>query len=47
MHFGTNPAEVALLLKLLGGPPYSITVHGPDEIDDAKLLGLGPKVAGA
>jgi glycosyltransferase involved in cell wall biosynthesis len=30
-HFGTNSAEVALLARMLGGPCYSFTVHGPDE----------------
>jgi glycosyltransferase involved in cell wall biosynthesis len=30
-HFGTNSAEVAMLARVLGGPPYSFTVHGPDE----------------
>ena len=39
-HFGTNTAEVAMLVRLLGGPEYSFTVHGPDEIDDAKRLGF-------
>src|SRR5262249_31868871 len=30
-HFGTNPAAVALLCCILGGPTYSFTVHGPEE----------------
>ena len=30
-HFGTNSAEVAMLARALGAPPYSFTVHGPDE----------------
>jgi glycosyltransferase involved in cell wall biosynthesis len=30
-HFGTNSAEVAMLVHALGGPAYSFTVHGPDE----------------
>jgi colanic acid/amylovoran biosynthesis glycosyltransferase len=46
-HFGTNPAEIALLVRLLGGPPYSFTVHGADEADNAARLALGRKVAGA
>ena len=33
VHFGTNAATVALLVARLGGPPYSLTVHGPDEFD--------------
>ena len=32
-HFGTNSAEVAMLAHALGGPPYSFTVHGPEEFD--------------
>lgn len=31
-HFGTNSAEVAMLAHVLGGPPYSFTVHGQDEL---------------
>jgi colanic acid/amylovoran biosynthesis glycosyltransferase len=30
-HFGTNSAEVAMFVRILGGPPYSFTVHGPEE----------------
>jgi colanic acid/amylovoran biosynthesis glycosyltransferase len=30
-HFGTNSAEIAMQMRVLGGPPYSFTVHGPDE----------------
>src|SRR5262249_12713658 len=32
-HFGTNSAAVAMLTRLLGGPRYSFTVHGPEEYD--------------
>ena len=46
-HFGTNPAEIAHLINLLGGPPYSFTVHGMDEVDHAKALHLARKVGGA
>jgi glycosyltransferase involved in cell wall biosynthesis len=42
-HFGTNPAEVAMLARELGGPPYSFTVHGPEEFDRPLALGLGDK----
>jgi len=42
-HFGTNPAEVAMLAHELGGPPYSFTVHGPEEFDSPGALGLGEK----
>ncbi len=30
-HFGTNSAEVITLARVLGGPSFSFTVHGPDE----------------
>jgi colanic acid/amylovoran biosynthesis glycosyltransferase len=43
-HFGTNPAEVAMLAHALGGPPYSFTVHGPEEFDRPQFLGLGEKL---
>jgi glycosyltransferase involved in cell wall biosynthesis len=46
-HFGTNPAAVALLCRLLGGPDYSFTVHGPEEFDKAPLLALDRKIAKA
>lgn len=46
-HFGTNPTDVALLIRKLGGPSFSFTVHGMNEIDDAKRLHLGRKVAEA
>ena len=46
-HFGTNPAAVALLCRLLGGPTYSFTVHGPEEFDKAPLLALERKIAEA
>jgi colanic acid/amylovoran biosynthesis glycosyltransferase len=42
-HFGTNPAEVAMLVRVLGGPPYSFTVHGPDEF--LRPIGLTEKVS--
>jgi colanic acid/amylovoran biosynthesis glycosyltransferase len=43
-HFGTNSTAVALLCRLLGGPPYSFTAHGPEEFDFARPLSLGEKV---
>lgn len=46
-HFGTNPAEVAMLVRLLGGPGYSFTVHGPEEFDKGQVLGLDRKIARA
>ena len=46
-HFGTNPAAVARLCRLLGGPPYSFTVHGPEEFDRPVQLSLAEKAADA
>lgn len=46
-HFGTNPAAVALLCSILGGPGYSFTVHGPEEFDRPRELGLERKIAAA
>lgn len=31
-HFSTNSAAVAMLSQRFGGPSYSVTVHGPDEL---------------
>ncbi len=42
-HFGTNAAAVAMLGRLLGGPPYSVTIHGPEEFDAPGPLALGEK----
>jgi colanic acid/amylovoran biosynthesis glycosyltransferase len=47
VHFGTNPAAVALLVRSMGGPPYSFTVHGPDEFDAPTGFGLAQKIAGS
>ncbi len=43
-HFGTNSAEVAMQVHGLGGPPWSFTVHGPEEFEKATLVGLAEKV---
>ncbi|HEY4186202.1 MAG TPA: glycosyltransferase [Polyangia bacterium] len=43
-HFGTNSAAVALMTRLLGGPSYSFTVHGPEEFDHPVELSLQEKI---
>jgi colanic acid/amylovoran biosynthesis glycosyltransferase len=43
-HFGTNPATVAMLCRELGGPPFSFTVHGPEEFDKPDLIALAAKI---
>lgn len=42
-HFGTNPAAIALLCRVLGGPSYSFTVHGTETFDTPDFLGLRRK----
>jgi glycosyltransferase involved in cell wall biosynthesis len=44
-HFGTNSAEVAMFAHVLGGPRFSITVHGPEEFESP--MGIGDKVGHA
>jgi len=46
-HFSTNAAAVAMLCRLLGGPRYSFTVHGPDELIDPARNALPLKAAHA
>jgi glycosyltransferase involved in cell wall biosynthesis len=43
-HFGTNSAEVAMLAAALGATSYSFTVHGPDEFDRPRAIGLAEKI---
>ena len=43
-HFGTNSTTVAMLCRAIGGPPYSFTVHGPEEFDKVKAIALVEKV---
>ncbi|MCA9259193.1 MAG: glycosyltransferase [Planctomycetales bacterium] len=46
-HFGTNSTDVAMLCRVLGGPAYSFTVHGPEEFDRPQALSLDVKIANA
>jgi glycosyltransferase involved in cell wall biosynthesis len=43
-HFGTNSAEVAMLVHVLGGPHWSFTAHGIETFDNPRLVGLSEKV---
>jgi len=43
-HFGSNPAEVALLVHELSRIQFSFTVHGPEEFFLAPLIHLAEKV---
>jgi glycosyltransferase involved in cell wall biosynthesis len=49
VHFGTNAAAVARLMRCLSGDrlTYSMTVHGPDEFDAPVGFSLREKVADA
>lgn len=47
VHFSTNAAAVAMLARHLGAPPYSFTVHGPDELIDPQALSLADKTRDA
>ena len=44
-HFGTNSAEIAMQIHVQGKPPFSFTVHGPDEF--LAPLGLEDKISRA
>jgi colanic acid/amylovoran biosynthesis glycosyltransferase len=44
-HFGGNSTEVVMYTRMLGGPPYSFTVHGPAEFQAP--MGLDTKVRDA
>lgn len=46
-HFGSNSAEVVMLAHALGGPPYSFTVHGPEEFDKPQAVKLVEKISRA
>ncbi len=46
-HFGTNATTVAMMARALGGPPYSFTVHGPEEFDAPAAIGLDEKIRNA
>jgi len=46
-HFGTNATMVALLVRSLGGPAYSFTIHGCGEWDCPEFLHIPQKVEDA
>jgi colanic acid/amylovoran biosynthesis glycosyltransferase len=47
VHFGTNATAVAMLARRMGGPSYSFTVHGPDELVDPVALSFPLKIRDA
>jgi colanic acid/amylovoran biosynthesis glycosyltransferase len=38
VHYAFGAAETALFLKLLGGPPFSLSIHGSDVLPGSALL---------
>jgi glycosyltransferase involved in cell wall biosynthesis len=44
VHFGGNSAMVAMLCRMLGGPPFSFTVHGPQEFETPDGIHLREKI---
>lgn len=46
-HFSGNATTVAMLCRLLGGPAYSFTAHGPDEFVAPERHSVGMKIAHA
>lgn len=46
-HFSTNSTAVAMLSRELGGPEFSFTVHGPDELLNPQENSIARKVASA
>ena len=43
VHFGTNAAAVARLVRQLGGPAYSFTAHGIETFDAPRSLDIAGK----
>jgi colanic acid/amylovoran biosynthesis glycosyltransferase len=44
VHFSTNATAVAMLSRLMGGPSYSFTAHGPNEFTNPVQLSLSLKI---
>ena len=44
VHFATNPTAVAMLCRMLGGPPYSFTAHGAQDFSDPWSISLTEKI---
>ena len=43
-HYGTNSATAAMLCRVLGGPTYSFTMHGPEEFNAPRATCLREKI---
>jgi glycosyltransferase involved in cell wall biosynthesis len=46
-HFGTNPAEIAALVRVMGGPEFSFTAHGSEVFEEPKNHALPLKATHA
>ena len=46
-HFSTNPADVVLLCRELGGPPFSFTAHGTADLGSPSAASLPEKIGKA
>lgn len=47
VHFAQNSAVVALITRALGGPPWTMTVHGPEDTDTSHMVGLAARARAA
>ena len=47
VHFGTNPAAIALLVTKLSSITYSVTIHGYEEFYRSAFLSLDEKMSAA
>jgi len=43
-HFATNATAAAMFAHMLGGPHFSFTIHGPDDLDKPEFYHVGTKV---
>ena len=43
-HYATNSATAAMFCRVLGGPTYSFTMHGPEEFDAPRATCLREKI---
>jgi glycosyltransferase involved in cell wall biosynthesis len=46
-HYATNSATAAMLCRMMGGPSYSFTMHGPEEFDAPRAICLREKIRNA
>jgi len=43
-HFATNSATVVMIARIMGGVPYSFTVHGAEELEAARFNAIRQKI---